>query len=94
MRQDLLQVLALRGRTPAQREYLKQILSHDVTLGVGPAGTGKTYPAVACAVDAPERDQVKRIVLTPPAVEAGARLGFLPGDLAQKADPHLRPLYD
>ncbi|RKP49516.1 PhoH family protein [Trinickia fusca] len=84
----------LRGRTPAQRDYLKQILSHDVTFGVGPAGTGKTYLAVACAVDALERDQVKRIVLTRPAVEAGERLGFLPGDLAQKVDPYLRPLYD
>jgi phosphate starvation-inducible protein PhoH and related proteins len=84
----------LRGRTPAQREYLKQIVSHDVTFGVGPAGTGKTYLAVACAVDALERDQVKRMVLTRPAVEAGERLGFLPGDLAQKVDPYLRPLYD
>jgi len=84
----------LRGRTPAQRDYLKQIISHDVTFGVGPAGTGKTYLAVACAVDALERDQVKRIVLTRPAVEAGERLGFLPGDLAQKVDPYLRPLYD
>ncbi|GAB7539354.1 PhoH family protein [Burkholderia sp. 22PA0099] len=84
----------LRGRTPAQREYLKQILAHDVTFGVGPAGTGKTYLAVACAVDALERDQVKRIVLTRPAVEAGERLGFLPGDLSQKIDPYLRPLYD
>lgn len=84
----------LRGRTPAQREYLKQILSHDVTFGIGPAGIGKTYLAVACAVDALERDQVKRIVLTRPAVEAGERLGFLPGDLAQKVDPYLRPLYD
>lgn len=84
----------LRGRTPMQREYLKQILSHDVTFGIGPAGTGKTYLAVACAVDALERDQVKRIVLTRPAVEAGERLGFLPGDLSQKVDPYLRPLYD
>ncbi|MCX5545010.1 PhoH family protein [Paraburkholderia sp. CNPSo 3076] len=84
----------LRGRTPAQREYLKQIISHDVTFGIGPAGTGKTYLAVACAVDALERDQVKRIVLTRPAVEAGERLGFLPGDLSQKVDPYLRPLYD
>ncbi|WP_153099433.1 PhoH family protein [Paraburkholderia hayleyella] len=84
----------LRGRTPAQRDYLKQIIAHDVTFGVGPAGTGKTYLAVACAVDALERDQVKRIVLTRPAVEAGERLGFLPGDLAQKVDPYLRPLYD
>jgi len=84
----------LRGRTPMQREYLKQIVAHDVTFGIGPAGTGKTYLAVACAVDALERDQVKRIVLTRPAVEAGERLGFLPGDLAQKVDPYLRPLYD
>ncbi|GAB3627157.1 PhoH-like protein [Pandoraea terrae] len=84
----------LHGRTPAQRDYLKQILSHDVTFGIGPAGTGKTYLAVACAVDALERDAVKRIVLTRPAVEAGERLGFLPGDLAQKVDPYLRPLYD
>jgi phosphate starvation-inducible PhoH-like protein len=84
----------LRGRTPLQREYLKNILAHDITFGSGPAGTGKTYLAVACAVDALERDQVKRIVLTRPAVEAGERLGFLPGDLAQKVDPYLRPLYD
>ena len=84
----------LRGRTPHQLAYLKAILDHDVTFGVGPAGTGKTYLAVACAVDALERDAVKRIVLTRPAVEAGERLGFLPGDLAQKVDPYLRPLYD
>lgn len=84
----------LRGRTPTQHEYLKNILAHDVTFGLGPAGTGKTYLAVACAVDALERDQVKRIVLTRPAVEAGERLGFLPGDLTQKVDPYLRPLYD
>jgi len=84
----------LRGRTPHQGEYLKAILEHDVTFGVGPAGTGKTYLAVACAVDALERDAVRRIVLTRPAVEAGERLGFLPGDLAQKVDPYLRPLYD
>jgi phosphate starvation-inducible PhoH-like protein len=84
----------LRGRTPTQREYLKHIVAHDITFGIGPAGTGKTYLAVACAVDALERDQVKRIVLTRPAVEAGERLGFLPGDLAQKVDPYLRPLYD
>jgi phosphate starvation-inducible PhoH-like protein len=69
-------------------------MEHDVTFGVGPAGTGKTYLAVACAVDALERDAVRRIVLTRPAVEAGERLGFLPGDLAQKVDPYLRPLYD
>ena len=84
----------LRGRTPHQTQYLKSILEHDVTFGVGPAGTGKTYLAVACAVDALERDAVKRSVLTRPAVEAGERLGFLPGDLAQKVDPYLRPLYD
>jgi phosphate starvation-inducible protein PhoH and related proteins len=84
----------LRGRTPHQVEYLRNVLAHDVTFGVGPAGTGKTYLAVACAVDALERDAVQRIVLTRPAVEAGERLGFLPGDLAQKVDPYLRPLYD
>jgi len=84
----------LQGRTPRQREYLRNILSHDITFGIGPAGTGKTYLAVACAVDALERDAIKRIVLTRPAVEAGERLGFLPGDLAQKVDPYLRPLYD
>jgi phosphate starvation-inducible PhoH-like protein len=84
----------LHGRTPLQVQYLENILAHDITLGIGPAGTGKTYLAVACAVDALERDQVKRIVLVRPAVEAGERLGFLPGDLAQKVDPYLRPLYD
>lgn len=84
----------LRGRTPHQNQYLKYILENDVTFGVGPAGTGKTYLAVACAVDALERDAVKRIILTRPAVEAGERLGFLPGDLTQKVDPYLRPLYD
>ncbi|NEX60830.1 PhoH family protein [Noviherbaspirillum galbum] len=84
----------LRGRTPHQTQYIKSILEHDVTFGIGPAGTGKTYLAVACAVDALERDAVKRIVLTRPAVEAGERLGFLPGDLTQKVDPYLRPLYD
>ncbi len=84
----------LAARTPNQQRYLEQILGHDLTLGVGPAGTGKTYLAVACAVDALERHQVQRIVLTRPAVEAGERLGFLPGDLAQKVDPYLRPLFD
>jgi len=84
----------LHGRTPRQREYLRNILSHDITFGLGPAGTGKTYLAVACAVDALERETVKRLVLTRPAVEAGERLGFLPGDLSQKVDPYLRPLYD
>ena len=84
----------LHGRTPNQVAYLKDIIAHDITFGIGPAGTGKTYLAVACAVDALERDAVKRIVLVRPAVEAGERLGFLPGDLAQKVDPYLRPLYD
>ena len=84
----------LHGRTPHQIEYIEKILSSDLTFGIGPAGTGKTYLAVACAVDALERDKVKRIVLVRPAVEAGERLGFLPGDLAQKVDPYLRPLYD
>jgi phosphate starvation-inducible PhoH-like protein len=84
----------LHGRTPHQMQYIENILAHDLTLGIGPAGTGKTYLAVACAVDALERDKVKRIVLARPAVEAGERLGFLPGDLAQKVDPYLRPLYD
>jgi phosphate starvation-inducible PhoH-like protein len=84
----------LTGRTPNQVQYLRQILSHDITFGIGPAGTGKTFLAVACAVDALERSGVQRIVLTRPAVEAGERLGFLPGDLTQKVDPYLRPLYD
>jgi len=84
----------LHGRTPHQVQYIESILAHDITIGIGPAGTGKTYLAVACAVDALERDRVKRIVLVRPAVEAGERLGFLPGDLAQKVDPYLRPLYD
>ena len=84
----------LHGRTPRQRDYIQAILAHDISFGIGPAGTGKTYLAVACAVDALERDVVKRIVLTRPAVEAGERLGFLPGDLSQKVDPYLRPLYD
>jgi phosphate starvation-inducible PhoH-like protein len=84
----------LHGRTPRQIEYLKHIQEHDITFGIGPAGTGKTYLAVASAVDAFERDMVERIILTRPAVEAGERLGFLPGDLTQKIDPYLRPLYD
>ena len=84
----------LRARTPMQVEYLKTILRHDITFGIGPAGTGKTYLAVACAVDALEREAMQRVILTRPAVEAGERLGFLPGDLAQKVDPYLRPLYD
>ncbi|MBL8511329.1 MAG: PhoH family protein [Betaproteobacteria bacterium] len=84
----------LRARTERQAQYIKQIQTYDLTFGVGPAGTGKTYLAVACAVDAFERNLVKRIILTRPAVEAGERLGFLPGDLSQKIDPYLRPLYD
>jgi phosphate starvation-inducible protein PhoH and related proteins len=84
----------LAARTPNQQQYLRHILSHDISFGIGPAGTGKTFLAVACAVDALERSQVQRIVLTRPAVEAGERLGFLPGDLTQKVDPYLRPLYD
>ncbi len=84
----------LQARTPNQATYLEHIANHDITFGIGPAGTGKTYLAVACAVDALERSAVQRIVLTRPAVEAGERLGFLPGDLSQKVDPYLRPLYD
>jgi phosphate starvation-inducible PhoH-like protein len=83
-----------RPKTQAQTRYVRDIQSHDVTFGIGPAGTGKTWLAVACAVDALERDQVGRIVLVRPAVEAGESLGFLPGDLGQKVDPYLRPLYD
>lgn len=85
---------AIRPRGTHQREYLKRIRSHDLTFGVGPAGTGKTYLAVACAVEALQSDRVRRIVLVRPAVEAGERLGFLPGDLSQKVDPYLRPMYD
>jgi phosphate starvation-inducible PhoH-like protein len=84
----------LRPRTPMQAAYLDNIAAHDISFGIGPAGTGKTYLAVACAVDALERSAVQRIVLTRPAVEAGEKLGFLPGDLGQKVDPYLRPLYD
>ena len=84
----------IRGRGPNQRHYLENIASHAVNFGIGPAGTGKTYLAVACAVSALLQDHVQRIVLVRPAVEAGERLGFLPGDMAQKVDPYLRPLYD
>jgi len=84
----------LTARTPRQAEYLQHMRTSDITFCVGPAGTGKTFLAVAAAVDALERDAVKRIILTRPAVEAGEKLGFLPGDLAQKVDPYLRPLYD
>ena len=84
----------IRGRGPNQNNYIRGIQSHDLTFGVGPAGTGKTYLAVACAVEALERDEVRRIILVRPAVEAGEKLGFLPGDLSQKVDPYLRPMYD
>ncbi len=84
----------IRGRGPNQQQYLRQIRDHDLTFGIGPAGTGKTYLAVACAVEALQRDAVRRIVLVRPAVEAGERLGFLPGDMSQKIDPYLRPMYD
>ncbi|HAZ09179.1 MAG TPA: phosphate starvation-inducible protein PhoH, partial [Elusimicrobia bacterium] len=84
----------VRPRSSNQKKYVDAVAEHDLTFAVGPAGTGKTYLAVACAVDALERDVVKRIVLVRPAVEAGERLGFLPGDMAQKVDPYLRPLYD
>ena len=84
----------VKGRTPRQRDYIQNILRHDINFGIGPAGTGKTYLAVAAAVDALERNRVNRIVLVRPAVEAGERLGFLPGALEQKVDPYLRPLYD
>lgn len=84
----------IRGRGPNQKRYLQNIQDYDVNFGVGPAGTGKTFLAVACAVDALESERVQRIVLVRPAVEAGERLGFLPGDLAQKVDPYLRPLND
>ncbi|MEW6354359.1 MAG: PhoH family protein [Pseudomonadota bacterium] len=84
----------IKGHNPSQQRYLKNILTHDINFGIGPAGTGKTYLAVACAVEALERERVRRLVLVRPAVEAGERLGFLPGDLTQKIDPYLRPLYD
>ncbi|MCP5011163.1 MAG: PhoH family protein, partial [Aestuariibacter sp.] len=81
-------------RNPNQAQYVANVVNHDITFGIGPAGTGKTYLAVACAVDALERQEIRRILLTRPAVEAGEKLGFLPGDLSQKVDPYLRPLYD
>jgi len=84
----------VKGRSANQRQYLKNIQTHDISFGVGPAGTGKTYLAVACAVAALEHDHARRLVLVRPAVEAGERLGFLPGDMVQKVDPYLRPLYD
>ncbi len=84
----------IKPRTPNQAQYIAHVLDYDITFGIGPAGTGKTYLAVAAAVDALEKQQIRRIVLTRPAVEAGEKLGFLPGDLSQKVDPYLRPLYD
>ncbi|MGB0466112.1 MAG: PhoH family protein [Pontibacterium sp.] len=84
----------IRPRGPNQQRYVQAILQHDINFGIGPAGTGKTYLAVACAVDALEREEIDRILLVRPAVEAGEKLGFLPGDLSQKVDPYLRPLYD
>ncbi len=84
----------IRGRSPNQQQYLANIQKHDISFGIGPAGTGKTYLAVACAVAAMEQDHARRLVLVRPAVEAGEKLGFLPGDLVQKVDPYLRPLYD
>ncbi|GLP98004.1 PhoH family protein [Paraferrimonas sedimenticola] len=84
----------IKPRNPNQSQYIANIVNHDITFGIGPAGTGKTYLAVAAAVDALERQEVRRILLTRPAVEAGEKLGFLPGDLSQKVDPYLRPLYD
>lgn len=84
----------IKPRNPNQSQYLMNVVQHDITFGIGPAGTGKTYLAVACAVEALERQEIRRILLTRPAVEAGEKLGFLPGDLSQKVDPYLRPLYD
>ncbi|MBK8815842.1 MAG: PhoH family protein [Methylococcaceae bacterium] len=84
----------IRGRGANQQDYLKKIVSHDINFGVGPAGTGKTFLAVACAVEALQSEKVRKIILVRPAVEAGEKLGFLPGDMAQKVDPYLRPLYD
>ena len=85
---------AVRARGANQTEYLNNVRTHDLTFGIGPAGTGKTYLAVACAVEALQSEKVRRIILVRPAVEAGERLGFLPGDLSQKVDPYLRPMYD
>src|SRR6185312_4348096 len=87
-------VIKVKGRGPNQARYLHAIAGHDINFGVGPAGTGKTYLAVASAVEALEANRVQRLILVRPAVEAGEKLGFLPGDLSQKVDPYLRPLYD
>ena len=85
---------AIKGRGQNQQDYLRRIFNHDINFGIGTAGTGKTYLAVACAVEALQTETVRRIILVRPAVEAGEKLGFLPGDMAQKVDPYLRPLYD
>lgn len=84
----------IKGRGANQQEYLRKIVTHDINFGVGPAGTGKTFLAVACAIEALQNEKVRKIILVRPAVEAGEKLGFLPGDMAQKVDPYLRPLYD
>lgn len=84
----------IRGRGPNQQDYMRKIVTQDINFGIGPAGTGKTYLAVACAIEALQNEKVSKIILVRPAVEAGEKLGFLPGDLAQKVDPYLRPLYD
>lgn len=84
----------IKGRGANQQDYLRKIVSHDINFGIGPAGTGKTFLAVACAIEALQSEKVRRIILVRPAVEAGEKLGFLPGDMAQKIDPYLRPLYD
>jgi phosphate starvation-inducible PhoH-like protein len=84
----------IKGRGANQQDYLRKIVSHDINFGVGPAGTGKTFLAVACAIEALQAEKVRKIILVRPAVEAGEKLGFLPGDMAQKVDPYLRPLYD
>lgn len=98
VKQDLVAIKTkrgvIKGRGHNQQDYLRKIMSHDINFGVGPAGTGKTYLAVACAVEALQSERVRRVVLVRPAVEAGEKLGFLPGDMAQKVDPYLRPLYD
>ena len=86
--------LVIKPRGGNQQQYVRQIQNHDLTFGIGPAGTGKSWLAVACAVNALTQEKVERIILTRPAVEAGEKLGFLPGDLSQKVDPYLRPLYD
>ena len=89
-----LRKLLIRGQNPRQKHYLRNIRDNDINFGIGPAGTGKTYLAVACAVHALAENDIERILLVRPAVEAGEKLGFLPGDIGQKIDPYLRPLFD